>query len=88
VINPVNGDKAVLTYKLETPGMVTVQVFTLDGKIVKILHRGRQGAGTYTYKWDGKNTGGNMVARGIYFIRVVAPGVDEYRKVMVVKDRN
>jgi len=25
------------------------------------------------------------VARGIYFIRVVATGIDEYRKVLVVK---
>jgi hypothetical protein len=85
VINPLNNEKAILTYDLETPGMVSVQIFTLDGSVVKVLHRGRQGAGTYTYKWDGTNTGGNIVARGIYFIRVVAPGIDEYRKVLVVK---
>ena len=70
VIDPLQGEKTVLTYDLETSGMVSLQVFTLDGSIVKILHRGRQGAGTYTYTWDGTNTGGNPVARGIYFIKV------------------
>ncbi len=85
VINPLNGEKTILTYELPEAGTVTVQVFTLDGKVVRILQRGRQGAGTYTYSWDGKNIGGKVVARGIYFIRVVGPGIDEYRKVMVVK---
>jgi hypothetical protein len=85
VINPTQGEKAILTYELESSGMATVQIFSLDGDIVKILHRGRQGAGTYTYAWDGTNEGGRIVARGIYFVRVVAPNIDEYRKVLVVK---
>jgi hypothetical protein len=29
---------------------------------------------------------GDIVARGIYFIRVVAPDIDEYRKVVVAKE--
>ncbi len=85
VINPVEGEKSVLTYELEQSGLATIQVFSLDGDIVKVLHRGRQGAGTYTFIWDGKNEGGRIVARGIYFLRIVAPGIDEYRKILVVK---
>ena len=29
--------------------------------------------------------GGRAVARGVYFIKVVAPGINEIRKVLVVK---
>jgi flagellar hook assembly protein FlgD len=65
--------------------MVTVQVFDLKGDIVSILHRGRQSAGTYTYVWDGKNRSGRVVARGTYFVGVVGPGIDEYRKILVVQ---
>jgi flagellar hook assembly protein FlgD len=65
---------------------VTILVFTLDGDVVKALHRGRLGAGTYTFTWNGTNAGGNPVARGMYFIRVVGPGIDEIRKVMVIKN--
>ncbi|MCX7787044.1 MAG: hypothetical protein N2442_05050, partial [Spirochaetes bacterium] len=85
VINPENGEKAVLTYEVTRPGMVTVQVFSLDGSLVYVIHRGPQGKGTYTYTWNGRNMGNRIVARGIYFIRVVGPDMDEIRKVMVVK---
>ena len=85
VINPENGEKVVLTYEVTRPGMVTVQVFSLDGSLVYVIHRGPQGKGTYTYTWSGRNMGNRIVARGIYFIRVVGPDMDEIRKVMVVK---
>jgi hypothetical protein len=85
VINPLEGEKAVLHYVLSEAGMVTINVFTLDGSLVNVLHRGRQDAGEYSTTWDGRNVGGRPVSRGIYFIRVVGPGIDEYRKVMVVK---
>ncbi len=85
VINPENGEKAVLTYEVTRPGMVTVQVFSLDGSLVYVIHRGPQGKGTYTYTWNGRNMGNRIVARGIYFIRVIGPDMDEIRKVMVVK---
>jgi hypothetical protein len=85
VINPENGEKAVLTYELTRSGMVTAQVFSLDGSLVYVLHRGNQGKGNYTYTWSGRNMGNRIVARGIYFIRVVGPDMDEIRKVMVVK---
>ncbi|MDC7233159.1 MAG: FlgD immunoglobulin-like domain containing protein [Spirochaetales bacterium] len=85
VVNPNNGDKAVLMYEVENPGVVTAQIFTLNGNLVKILHRGRQAAGSYQYVWDGRNNAGNVVARGIYFVRVVGPDMDEIRKIMIVK---
>jgi hypothetical protein len=85
VINPTLNEQTFIRYRLETAGTATIQVFALDGSLVKVLFRGRQGVGDYTYAWDGKNSSGEVVARGIYFIRVVAPGIDEFRKVLVVK---
>jgi hypothetical protein len=86
VIFPENDERTVLTYEMERPGIASVIVFGLDGNVIRTIHRGRQGAGTYRYTWDGRNNSGQIVARGIYFIRVVAPGIDEYRKVIVAKD--
>jgi hypothetical protein len=85
VINTGNGEKTILTYDLSDSGMVVINVFNLAGDLVDVIHRGAQGTGTYTYTWDGTNRAGTTVARGIYFIRVVAPGIDEFRKVMIVK---
>ena len=86
VIDPTKGERTRLNYILSSAGQVTITVFTLDGDVVQVLQRGRQNPGDYTVNWDGRNRAGNAVARGIYFIRIVAPGIDEIRKVMVVKD--
>ena len=85
VINPTLNEKTVLSYGLETAGTVVINVFNLGGDLVDVIFRGSQGSGSYIYTWDGTNRAGNTVARGIYFIRVVGPGIDEFRKVMVVK---
>jgi flagellar hook assembly protein FlgD len=85
VINPTTGEKVYVDYVLNKGGRVTIQVFTLDGNLVQSLVRESQNAGEYRVSWDGKNRGGRDVARGLYFIRVVAPDIDEIRKVMVVK---
>ncbi len=65
--------------------MVTIQVFDLEGDIIDVLHRGRLTAGEHTFTWGGTNRGGRVVVRGIYFIRVVGPDIDEIRKVLIVK---
>ena len=72
------------TMKEKTPNVYTT-VFSLSGDIVTVLARGNQAAGEHTTSWDGKNRSGAVVARGVYFIRVVGPGFDETRKVLVVR---
>jgi hypothetical protein len=85
VIDPTKGERSALAVTLESAGNLTVTVFTLDGDLVRRLYLGRQATGSYTYFWDGRNNSGSPVARGIYFIRVVGPNIDEIRKVMVVR---
>jgi hypothetical protein len=87
VINSEKRERVFVDYKLNKSGRVTVQVFTLDGNLVKVLVRENQNQSDAYYRasWDGTNSGGRPVARGMYFIRVVAPDIDEIRKVMVVK---
>ncbi|MDR2942210.1 MAG: hypothetical protein LBV17_06440 [Treponema sp.] len=87
--NVINSDKKEATfirYHMTRPGRVTIQVYTLDGTLVKSLRRNEQrDAGEWTDGWDGTNNGGRAVARGMYFVRVVGPDIDEIRKIMVVK---
>jgi len=86
VINSNNREIAYIRYHLARPGRVTVQIYTLDGTLVKSLRRNEQrDAGEWTDSWDGTNNGGRPVARGMYFVRVVGPDIDEIRKIMVVK---
>jgi hypothetical protein len=85
VINPTRGEQVYVNYNMTRSGRVTIQVFTLDGNLVRSLRRENRPAGEYREAWDGTNKGGRPVARGMYFIRVVGPDIDEIRKVMVVK---
>jgi len=50
-----------------------------------VLYRGQRTAGEYSTSWDGRNRGNRVVARGVYFIKIVGPGINEIRKVLVVK---
>ncbi len=85
VLNLNRSDVATLNLTLEKNGMVTVQVLTIDGDVVKTLQRGRLSEGSYDFDWDGKNAAGRTVARGMYFVRVVGPDIDQTRKIMVVR---
>ncbi|TVQ38694.1 MAG: hypothetical protein EA384_08155, partial [Spirochaetaceae bacterium] len=85
VINPEAGERAYLHYELARAGTVSINVFNLGGDLVDVIHRGRLTAGEHSTSWDGTNRQGRIVARGIYFIRIRGPDIDEFRKVMVVK---
>ena len=85
VINAGIGEKCTVEVEMESSGNLNVYVMTLDGNIVKRLSKGTVTAGTHYFYWDGKNNGGKTVARGLYFVRVSGNGIDETRKVMVVK---
>lgn len=86
VINATKGEHVVVKVDMPENGRLNVIVMTLDGNIISYLNRGKVEAGENYFTWDGKNRNGNSVARGMYFVRVTGPGIDETRKVMVVKD--
>jgi hypothetical protein len=85
VINPDKGDVTTLQFVQSSSGNVTVTVFDLSGSIIRVLVRQNQAAGDYGVTWDGTNRSGAKVTRGLYFIRIVGPGMDEIRKVLVVR---
>ena len=86
VINSSVREQTTVEVNVAETGSLTVQILTLDGDVVKTLQRGRVEPGLYYYRWNGTTAKGDSVARGMYFVRVVGPGIDETRKVMVVKD--
>ncbi|MCI5541998.1 MAG: hypothetical protein MR385_07860, partial [Treponema berlinense] len=86
VINVNAREQAVLEVNVPEEGNLNVFVMTVDGNIVKRLNHGRVNSGTHYYRWNGTNNASKSVARGLYFVRVVGPGIDETRKVLCVKE--
>lgn len=85
VINAGLGEKTAIEVQMKDEGNLNIYIMTLDGNIIKRLSKGTVSRGTHYFYWDGKNNAGNPVARGLYFVRVTGSGIDETRKVMVVK---
>ncbi len=86
VIDSKQKEQCVVEVVMPKDSNLNVYVMTLDGNIVKKLSKGRVSKGTHYYQWNGTNSKGKSVARGMYFVRVVGPDIDETRKVMVVKN--
>ena len=86
VINALKAEKMTLQVDMPSAGSLNVIIMTLDGDIVKYLHHGQAESGSHYFTWDGTTKNGGLTARGLYFIRVFGNGIDETRKVMVVKD--
>jgi 1,4-alpha-glucan branching enzyme len=59
-----------ISYELPATTQVTVKVYDMLGKEVKVLTQGAQAPGLHTLTWDGTNTTGNTVSRGTYFYRL------------------
>lgn len=85
VINLNENEQSVIEVDMKSSGNLNVFIMTLDGNIVRRLAKGRREAGTHFFKWNGTNLSGKSVARGLYFVRVVGPEIDETRKIMCVK---
>ena len=86
VINVSNDEKAIVQVDMNNSGNLNIAVMTLDGNIVQYLHKGSLEKGTHYFSWNGRTKGNKAVARGLYFVRVFGSGIDETRKIMVVKD--
>ncbi len=86
VIDVNQGEMAVVQVNMPSSGNLNVVVMTLDGNVVRYLQHGTASAGEHSYSWNGTAKSGKKVARGLYFVRVFGNGIDETRKIMVVKN--
>ena len=88
--NPFNPETWI-PYQLANRTDVSVSIYSIDGKLIRMLNIGQQAAGVYESRnraayWDGKNETGEPVASGIYFYTLKA-GADftATRKMLIRK---
>ena len=77
--NPFNPSTAIV-YRITQPGKVSLKVYDILGREVAVLVNGEQQSGTYTQRFDASH-----LSSGIYFYQLIAPGVNETRKMLVAK---
>ncbi len=62
-------------------GAASVVVYDVNGRKVATLAEGERAAGRHTLTWDGRDTRGERVAAGVYFVRLESSAVSETRKI-------
>ncbi len=66
--NPFN-PQTKIEYQLAHSSTVTIEIYNILGKRIKrLINKERKDAGYYQIKWDGRNSGGDKVSSGIYFL--------------------
>lgn len=80
--NPSRG-AATLRYALPSGGEVALEVFDLQGRLVRTLASGHMPAGSHEARWDGRDDSGNSLGAGLYLARVRANG--EERRIKLVR---
>jgi len=74
-----------LRYEIPERSRVKIQVFDVSGRLVKTLTDGVLPRGRYIASWDGRNESGRAVSSSVYYFRMRAPGLEQTRKVVLLK---
>ncbi|MEO0086173.1 MAG: S8 family serine peptidase, partial [candidate division WOR-3 bacterium] len=62
--------RASIRYALPHSAEVTLGIYSSLGTLIRTLDSGTRAAGWYRLAWDGRDSHGNSVARGIYYCRL------------------
>jgi hypothetical protein len=72
-----------IEYSLAAPGRVELSVYDQLGREVRQLVAEEQVAGQHRVAWDCRDSSGNRVPAGIYFIQLRSPAVNDEQKIVV-----
>jgi hypothetical protein len=82
--NPFN-PQTKITYDLAREGQVRLEVYDVQGRLVRTLVSGARGSGRHTETWNGTADDGGRVSSGVYLARLTADGVTGMMKMMLLK---
>ncbi len=82
--NPFN-QATHLEFYLPVAAPVTLQIFNLQGQLIRTLLDETRTAGEHRITWDGATTDGHLAVTGMYFYRINCQGETLTRKLLVVK---
>jgi len=85
VPNPFNPTTTIAYDVPAGGGRVTIEVFDVAGRRVTMLVDGHETEGRRSVTWDGTDASGHTLGSGVYFYRMTASGIEETRKMPLLK---
>ena len=83
--NPFN-PATTIRYSLPAPGRVTLKVYDILGREIRaLLVKEYRDAGYQAAVWDGRNSAGNIVSSGVYFVKMESESFIQIRKMLMIR---
>ena len=87
VVNLARNETLEILVHPRSPGRLRVRVLTMRGELINESWETVIGGQEALFTWDGRTAAGTGVAAGTYAIHVAGAGVDEVRRVVVMRKR-
>jgi hypothetical protein len=84
--NPFNPSTHV-QFSLDRAARVRLEVYDMLGRQMAVLARGLYPSGIYTFEWNGTGADGRPQPSGVYYVRLIASGIDGADASPVVQTR-
>ncbi|MBN2602229.1 MAG: AGE family epimerase/isomerase [Candidatus Marinimicrobia bacterium] len=82
--NPFNST-TMIHYYLPDPTPVTINIFNMNGKMIRQLVDRQENSGYKTLQWNGRDDTGHPVSSGNYFYQIITPGQKLTGKCLFIK---
>lgn len=82
--NPLNSE-ITIHYKLPAPSYITLKVYNFTGQLVRTIVDESRETGYHKAVWDGRDSKGERVPSGVYFLRLTTGDFSVVRKITVLK---
>jgi hypothetical protein len=76
-------DAIQLGFRMGAPAPARLEIFDTRGRLLHQLALGVLGSGSYARVWDRRDESGQLVPRGVYFVRLQAGAVRSARKLVL-----
>jgi len=82
--NPFNAGTTI-KFDLNMNSFVRLDIFSLQGRLIKTLVNTELKAGLYQFRWDGTDVQHNPVASNIYMYKLTTDNISDSKKMILVK---
>jgi photosystem II stability/assembly factor-like uncharacterized protein len=82
--NPFN-PYTVIEFTLSSPEKVSINIYDVNGQLIRNLFDEELLEGAYTTRWEGTDNFGRQVASGTYFYRIEAGNSFDVKKMILIK---
>lgn len=78
-------DFTTIYFEVKLPGRYILQVYDLQGRIIKTIADQHYEPGSYIIEWTGNDASGTWSGKGVYILRFKGPGTNQTIKVICLE---